>query len=199
MGGVRNQAGVRTVTIAVLGMALTVGLIAGPSGASGDTMPPIGVVDLVVGFVSEPNPAAAGSSVQLESIVSNVGTLVAERVVSTIEISAIRVAAEAGSGSCTAVGSTRLEIDGSAVDQPWTVTCDLGALPPGAETRVAFSVTTGPSGTHLAGVAVSSNQADARPSNNEAQIPIYVLPAAPGIIPAFQQPGRLNPYSRATV
>ena len=190
--------GTRAAVVASLAVALAVGLIAGPSGAAGNTVPVPGVVDLAVDHLAQPNPTAPGSTVQVESVISNGGTLVAEQVEVVYEISGAGISVEAGE-LCTAVGSTRLESDGSSRDEPWTVTCDLGTLPPGTRTRISLSVTTGASGTHVAKATVSSKAPDGRPSDNEVEILIHVLPATPGAIPAFQQPGRFNPSSRATV
>jgi hypothetical protein len=92
-----------------------------------------------------------------------------------------------------------LEHDGSAQDQPWTVTCNLGTMLPGAETPVTLSVTTGRHGTQVSVVTVSSDLPDARPSDNRVERPLFVLPEAPGFTPAFQQPGRSNPQGRTTV
>jgi hypothetical protein len=198
MGGVRNTSGTRAAIVASVALAMTVGLIAGPAGATGTNMPSPGAVDLTVEFMTHPNPVASGSSLQLESVIRNEGTLLADRVESVFEVSAAGVSAQFGSNPCTAVGSTRLESDGTQEDKPWTVTCDLGDLPPGSEARISLSVSTGSSGTHLATVTASSAQADSRPDNNTTQIPVHVLPSAPEFTPAFQQPGRLNPSSRTT-
>ncbi len=190
--------GARAAVVASLALALAVGLIAGPSGAAGNTVPLSGVVDLVVERAAQPNPTSPGSTVQLQSVISNDGTLVAEQVEFAFEVSGAGISVEAGE-LCTAVGSTRLESDGSSDDQPWTVICDLGTLPPGTRTRISLSVATGAPGTHVAKATVSSKTPDGRPSDNEVEILIHVLPDTPGAIPAFQQPGRLNPSSRATV
>ena len=198
MGGVRKKAGAKAVTMTLLGLVLVVGLIAGPAGAAGNTVPSPGKVDLAVDFVTQPNPAPTGSMVQLEGVVRNVGTGLADQVIGVFEVSAASVSAQFGSNPCTAVGSSKLGIDGSREERPWTVTCDLGALPAGSEARISFSVKTGPPGTHLASVTASSGQLDDRPANNLVQVPIYVRPAAPEFMPAFQQPGRLNPSSRIT-
>jgi len=190
--------GARAVVVTSLAVALAVGVIAGPSGAAGNTVPLLGVVDLAVDHLAQPNPTAPGATVQLESVISNEGTLVAEQVEGIFEISGAGISVEAG-GLCSAIGSARLESDGASGDELWTVTCDLGTLPPGTRTRVSLSVTAGAPGTHVAKVTVSSNAPDGRPSDNEVEILIHVLPVTPGAIPAFQQPGRFNPSSRATV
>lgn len=186
------------MVVSSLTLALAVGLIAGPSGAAGNTIHLPGVVDLSVATTAQPNLAAAGATVQVESVISNEGTLVAEQVKGIFEVSGAGITVEAGSGLCTAAGSTRLDSDGSTRDEPWIVICDLGTLPPGTQTRVLLSVTAGAPGTHLAKVTVSGRAPDVRPSDNEVETPIHVLPAVPGALPAFQQPGRLNPSSRAT-
>lgn len=190
--------GARAAVVASLAVALAVGLIAGRSGAAGNTVPLPGVVDLVVDHPAQPNPTSPGATVQLESIISNKGTLVAEQVEVVFEVSGAGIPVEAGK-LCAAVGSTRLESDGSSDDEPWTVTCDLGTLPPGARTRISLSVTAGAPGTHVARATVSSKTPEGRPSDNEVEILVHVLPNTPGAIPAFQQPGRFNPSSRATV
>ena len=186
------------MTTAGAGLVLVVALVLGPSGAAGNTTPLPGVVDLSVEVTAQPNPVAAGSVVEYESLIRNGGNLVAERVEGIFEIPAASVSAEARSRSCTAVGSMRLERDGSTQDQPWTVTCDVGTLPPGTETRVTVFVTTGAHGTHMSVVTVSSAQADARPSDNRVETPLFVLPDGPGFPPAFQQPGPPNPLGRTT-
>lgn len=190
--------GARTVVLASLAVALAVGLIAGPSGAAGNTVPLPGVVDLVVDHPAQPNPTSPGATVQLESVISNEGTLVAEQVEVAFEIPGAGLSVDAGE-LCTAVGSTRLESDGSSGDEPWTVTCDLGTLPPGTRTGISLLVTAGVPGTHVAKATVSSMTPEGRPSDNEVVILIRVLPATSGAVPAFQQPGRFNPSSRATV
>ena len=197
MGGTRSRAHSRGMMTAGLGIVLVVGMVLGPSGAAGDTTPVVGMVDLLVEV--EALPARAGSVFQYESAIRNRGTLVAEHVEAVFEIPAAGIAVDFGSQSCTAVGSTRIEPDGPALEQPWTVTCDLGALAPGSEKRVTFSVTAGSHGTWISAVSVSSQLGDARPHNNRLETPLYVLPDAPAFSPSFQQPGRSNPTGRATV
>ena len=196
MGGMQSRASARAITTVGMGFLLVVGLVLGPSGAAGNTTTLAGAVDLTIAVVAVPNLATAGAVIRYESRIRNRGTLVAEGVEGVFEITADSVAANAGSQSCTAVGSRRLEQDGSTQDQPWTVTCDLGTLPPGAEIRVTLSVTTGRPGTQMSVVTVTSDLPDARPSDNRLESPLYVLPEAPGFTPAFQQPGRSNPLSR---
>jgi len=198
MGGVQPRFGSRTVTTAGVGLVLVVALVVGPSGAAGNTEALSGVVDLSVDMAVHPNPAAAGSVIQYESRIRNRGTLVAEAVQAVFEISAANVRVETGSGSCTTASSMRLERDGSTEDQPWTVTCDLGALAPGIEAGIALTVTTGTPGTQMSVVTVSSGGADSRPSDNRVETPVFVLPDTPGFTAAFQQPGRSNPFGRAT-
>jgi hypothetical protein len=166
------------------------------SGAAGDTNPARGRVDLFVEVTAR--PAMAGSVIEYESLIRNRGTLVAEHVAGTFEIPAVGVTVDFETQSCTAVGSMRLEQDGSGQEQPWTVSCDLGTLTPGSEARVVFSVTLGTPGTRMSTVTTSSNQPDARPFDNRVEVPLYVLPDVPGFTPAFQQPGQSNPLSRAT-
>lgn len=197
MGGAHTRAGARVMTTTGMGLVLVVGMILGPSVAADNTTPPAGFVDLVVEVAAR--PAMAGSVIQYESLIRNRGTQVAEQVEGTFVIPAASVAVDLASQSCILVGSMRLDQDGSAFDQPWTVTCDLGTLAPGEEKRVQFSVALGVSGTRVSVVAVSSNGPDGRPFDNRVEAPLYVLPDTPGFIPAFQQPGQPNPMGRATV
>ena len=198
MGGALSRAGARALTTVAMGVLLVVALVVGPSGAAGNTTPSAGAVDLSVEVTAQPDAAMAGSVFQFTGLVRNRGTLVAEEVEGIFVIPAARIAAGAGSQSCTIVGSSRLDDDGSSQDQPWTVTCDLGTLSPGAEARVAFTVTTGPHGTQMSVATVASRLPDARPSDNRVETPIYVLPETPGFTPAFQQPARINPLGRTT-
>jgi hypothetical protein len=175
---------------------VTVATVLGPSGAAGNTTSVAGVVDLSVEVVA--NPAMAGSVVEYESRIHNRGTQVAERANATFVIPAAAVAVDLESQSCTVTGSTRLEPNQAAKDQPWQVNCDLGTLLPGAEKRVAFSVTLGEHGTWTSVVTVSSDVPDLRPFDNRVETPLHVLPRQPGFTPAFQRPGGCNPLGRAT-
>ena len=198
MGG-RLKTGRRAKAIAAMGIVMVVGLIVGPTQAVGDTTPGPGLVDLSVEVFVTPNPVAPGAEVTIEGLVSNDGTLMANQVVALLEVSADSVAAEIGGESCSVVGSRRLENGGSTRDQPWTVTCELGALAPGTETHFALSVTAGEFGTQMASVVVSSRTNDAWSVDHNAEVPVHVLPSAPEFVPAFQQPGRLNPSGRTSV
>jgi hypothetical protein len=175
-----------------------VALVVGPSRAAGNTMPLVGLADLTVEVIAQPNPAPAGSVFHYESLIRNRGTSVAEGVRVAFEIPASSVSAEAGSRFCTIVGATHLERGGSGRDEPWTVTCDLGELPPGAETRITLEVTAGVPGTQMSVVTASSNHFGASNSDVRVQFPVWVLPDAPEFTPAFQQPGRANPSGRST-
>ncbi len=197
MGGIQSGATTRGMTTAVLGIVLVVGMVLGPSGAAGNTTPLAGVVDLLVDV--ETTPVVAGAVFHYETAIRNRGTNVAEHVEAVFEIPAVGIDVDFGSQSCTVVGSTRVEPDGSAHEQPWTVTCDLGTLAPGTEKRVTFSGTAGSHGTWISVVSVSSDLTDARPNDNRAETPLYVLPDGPSFSPAFQQPSRSNPIGRATV
>lgn len=180
-----------------LGMVLVIGMVLGPSAAAGNTTRSVGAVDLSIEVLA--NPAVTGSVIQYESRIHNRGTRVAEHVTGTYEIPAAAVAVGLDSTSCSAAGSTRVEAGGSAMDQPWLVTCDLGAMLPGSEKRIGFSVTVGPHGTFTGAATVSSDTPDARPFDNRIEVPLYVLPDGPAFTPAFQQPGGSNPMSRANI
>ena len=192
-----TRAGHRAIAMAGLGLALVVALVVGPSRAAGDTTAGFGAVDLSVEVVAEPSLVASGSTMTYEGLIRNRGTLVAEEVIATFEIPAARVAVE--SPNCTVVGSVRLEPNEPTQKQPWTVSCDLGTLNPGAELGVVLSATAGTSGTHSSAVTVSSRGDEARPADNRAQISFLVLPSEPEFSDAFHRPGRVNPLSRATV
>jgi hypothetical protein len=179
-------------------LVLIVALVVGPSRAAGNTTPRVGLADLSVEVTAQPNPAPAGSVFGYESLIRNRGTFVAEGVRVTIEIPASSVSAEAASQSCTIGGATRIERDGSGRDEPWVVTCDLGTLPPNAETRITLAVTAGVPGTQMSVVTVSSNRPGAENSDVRIETPVLVLPDAPEFIPAFQRPGRANPLGRTT-
>ena len=196
MGGAQPRVGPRAMSAIGLGVVLVIGMIVGPSVAAGDTTPSQGAVDLSIEVVAD--IATAGSVVHYESLVRNRGTRVAEQVEGTFEIPAASVAVDMGSPACHAVGLVPLDRNGSDQDQLWTVTCSLGTLPPGAEKRVAFSVTAGPHGTRMSVATVSSALPDARPLDNRLETPLHVLPDGPGFTPAFQQPGRSNPNGRTT-
>ncbi len=196
MGGARIRAGARVMTKAGVGLVLMVGTVLGPSAAAGNTTPSAGLVDLVVEV--DAKPAMAGSVIQYESLIRNRGTHVAEQVEGTFEIPAASVTVDLESQTCNVVGSMRLDQEGSFHEQPWTVTCDLGTLQPGAEKRVLFSVGVGLPGTTVSVVTVSSNLPDGRPFDNRVEASLYVLPDAPGFTPAFQQPARSNPMDRAS-
>ncbi len=189
----------RAVTNAALGLMLVVALVVVPSGAAGVTGQLNGSVDLSIEVSAHPNPAPVGSVVIYEGVVRNRGRVVAEEVEGVFEIPAEAVTADADSLACTAVGSKHLDAAGSTRAEPWTVTCNLGALPPGAEIQVAFSVRTGAPGTHMSTATVSYPAVDRRPSDNKAEIPLLVLPNTPGYTPAFQRPGPTNPLGRTTV
>ena len=194
MGGTLTKAG--AVSTAGLSMVLIVGLVVGSPRAAGNTTPLSGTVDLSIEVVAQPNPAPAGSTVVFESLVRNRGTLMAEGVTGIFEIPATGIDTEFGSHSCTAVGSARLELEETS--QPWTVSCNLGTLPPGSEAHIVLTVTTGPPGTVLTEATVSSGQVDARPTDNRVEIPLFVLPDGPGFARAFQQPGLQNDLGRST-
>ena len=193
MGGMQPKA--RALKTTGLGIFLVIGMVLGPSAAAGNTPPSVGAVDLSIEVMAD--PAVAGSAIQFESRVHNRGTRVAEQVTATYEIPVAAVAVGLDSQSCSASGSARVEAGESPVEQPWVVTCDLGALPPGSDKRIAFSVTVGPHGTWTGAATVSSDSADIRPFDNRIEVPLYVLPDQPVFTPAFQQPGGLNPMSRA--
>ena len=180
----------------MLGMVLAIGMVFAPSTAAGNTIRATGGVDLTVEVIAK--PATAGSVIQYESVIRNRGTEVAELVLGTFEVPAVGVTMDFETESCNVVGSMRLEQDGTGQQQPWTVSCELGTLAPGAETRVAFSIILGSNGTGISVATASSNGSDVRPFNNRVEVPIYVLPDAPGFTPAFQQPGQSNPMSRST-
>lgn len=187
----------RVVATAALFAVLTVGTVLGPSGAAGNTTSVAGVVDLSVEVVA--NPALAGSVIEYEGRILNRGTQVAERAQATFAIPAAAVAVDLASQSCTVTGSTRLEPDQTAKVQPWLVNCDLGALLPGTEKHVAFSVTLGEHGTWTSVVTVSSEVPDLRPFDNRVETPLHVLPRQPGFTPAFQRPSGCNPLDQASV
>ena len=193
MGGKQPKA--RALKTAGLGVVLVLGMVFGPSAAAGNTPPSVGAVDLSIEVVAD--PAVTGSVIQFESRVHNRGTRVAEHVTATYEIPVAAVAVGLDSQLCTASGSAQVEMGESPVDQPWVVTCDLGTVPPGSDKWIALSVTVGPHGTWTGAAKVSSDSADVRPFDNRIEVPLYVLPDQPAFTPAFQQPGGLNPLSRA--
>lgn len=194
MGGMQPKA--RALKTTGLGIFLVIGMVLGPSAAAGNTPPSVGAVDLSIEVVVD--PAVTGSVIQFESRVHNRGTRVAEQVTATYEIPVAAVSVGLDSQSCSASGSAVVEVGESSVDQPWVVTCDLGAVPPGSDRWIAFSVTVGPHGTWTGAANVSSDSADIRPFDNRIEISLFVLPDQPAFTPAFQQPGGLNPMSRAT-
>src|SRR3972149_10505711 len=98
MGGAQPRAGVRAMTTAGAGLVLVVSLVRGPPGAAGNTTPLPGVVDLSVEVTAQPNPVAAGSVVEYESLIRNGGNLVAERAEGVFEIPAGGGAAGARGG-----------------------------------------------------------------------------------------------------
>jgi len=194
MGGERT--GRRLIITAGLAILMLVAMLPGPSGRAEPAGPGPAAVDLSVAVLSELHPVPPGTVIAYEAAIRNGGSLVAEDTAAVFEIPASSISVDGTAFPCAVVGSAYIEEPGSTDRRPWTVRCDLGMVPPGAEIRLAFTVTSGSPGTQIAVARVFSAGEDAESIDNTVEVLVRVLPDAPEFTPAFQQPGPLNPSGR---
>jgi hypothetical protein len=197
MGGIWTIPVGRAAWIVTIGVVMVTAFLVGPTQAAGNATPAAVLShDVTIEMGVALNPVHSQSEVLLKARVENRGRVVAESARVVFEIPSTGLEVEDSAEHCTAVGSTRLEDGESIVREPWTVICELGALPPKSAVNLTFLVTSGSPGTHVISASLTSGRAEANRVDDRAELPLHVLPDEPAILPAFQEPGHFNRLNR---